>query len=378
MRWAADCGLLNGVTAHANGAVSALIHNADPPPDAPSRLLLYTSGEDGRLRAWCAAARRSPPERLFSARASGGRITALALSPCGAHLASGASDNCVRLHDALTGVHGATLRAHGAWVTTLAFAPGQSATPLRLFSAAYDGEARLWDVPLAAVGGPLAPSAPPATPNADLMLSALLPLPGGAALATGSMGGAVRLWCLQGGGRMVGAACTGDAVTSLRHAPAPAAAGAHCLLLSAHRSGSLRAFLAFPGGPTGLAPLWSVAAAHSDWANVAVPHPALGGGAVIISAGEDGWVRAWRAAPAGLAWSRVAHPAFPDGFRAAMRTLLLCLHRLGATTGGRRGAPRRRAAPRLFGATRDALVDRIAQHLAGLCYDPGRIAAALR
>ena len=431
--------------------LSPQLHCRTPPADSETPNLLISGGEDGRLATWCFSDRFSPPKRLLHLRVGGGRLTSLSLSPCGGTVAAGMVDSSIRLFSVVGGVQLATLRGHTTWVSRLVFFSAASPSseegaadadmdappPLRLLSGAYEGDVRVWDVARGTgqEGGHLPALLGGATDAggvggangrehrdcAEHLISALLPLPdrplppttdaphsrAAAAvetctyLAAASMGGAIRLWDtrLSGSDAILSeywpVGPRGDPayhLAQLRCAPSQGL----CTLLSSHRSGALRATRVVPdaGAEGALQPLYCVAGAHSDWATQLVPHPAAGR-AVFFSCGEDGWVKAWRGVPP-PSWSRHVHGAYPDGFRAAVKTLLLVLHRLGgdeaaeeagaeaaaAAARGRRQIFRSYAAAAaaavpaqplmarawLFGVTRDAIVDAVVARLAERSY----------
>ena len=70
------------------------------------------------------------------------RVLAVAFSPDGARLATGAEDGAARVWDAATGAELLAIREHGAAVRSVAFSPDGS----RLLTASDDATARVWDV----------------------------------------------------------------------------------------------------------------------------------------------------------------------------------------------------------------------------------------
>ena len=102
------------------------------------------------------------------------------------------------------------------------------------------------------------------------------------------------------------------------------------LAASAHRDGSLRGWRVARAvhrrGALRLEAAWALHGAHGDWATQ-LCCPVIRSPHMLFSGGEDGALHAWRVA-APRAWTRDAHTAFPDGFRAAIRAFLLVLNRL--------------------------------------------------
>lgn len=82
-----------------------------------------------------------PPELIVQAGHSAA-VTALAVSPDGQWLASGAKDNLVKIWEAKSGLLIRTLAGHTHWVLAVAFTRGGD----RLVSAGRDGTVIQWDV----------------------------------------------------------------------------------------------------------------------------------------------------------------------------------------------------------------------------------------
>ncbi|MCI0747389.1 MAG: protein kinase [Verrucomicrobia subdivision 3 bacterium] len=107
---------------------------------SPTGSWLAIGGANGRLRLIDAAT----GEEKWIVAAHKDRISALAFSPDGRLLASGAgyADYSVKVWDATTGEARAGLEGHSAWITGLAFSPDGA----RLASSSADQTVRLWEM----------------------------------------------------------------------------------------------------------------------------------------------------------------------------------------------------------------------------------------
>ncbi|TGZ80730.1 WD40 repeat-like protein [Ascodesmis nigricans] len=109
-------------------------------------------------------------------------VETLAFSPDGETLASGSSDNTVRLWDPVTGASRGTLEGHSDTVFTLEFSPNGKT----LASGSWDKTVRLWDPATGALHGTL-------EGHSDTVKT-LAFSPDGNTLASGSWDKTVRLW----------------------------------------------------------------------------------------------------------------------------------------------------------------------------------------
>ena len=124
-----------------------------------------------------------PPQSLAAALFSGmGRVISVAISPDGARLATGSSDNTARLWDAASGKVVQTFEGHKGRVWSVVISPDGA----RLATGSSDNTARLWD---AATGKVVQTF----EGHKDRVWSVAIS-PDGARLATGSEDNTARLW----------------------------------------------------------------------------------------------------------------------------------------------------------------------------------------
>jgi WD40 repeat protein/beta-lactamase regulating signal transducer with metallopeptidase domain len=100
---------------------------------------LYSIFRDGTVLAWMPAGQPQTPQTQY--RAAGGRVTAVAVSPDGRSLATGARDGVIRLWNVGTASEIKKLAGHRGCVTALHFAAGE-----RLVSAGEDERVHIWDL----------------------------------------------------------------------------------------------------------------------------------------------------------------------------------------------------------------------------------------
>ena len=131
-------------------------------------------------------------QRMEKIVETGSPVSAVAFSPDGTRLASGSSDETLRLWDVQTGQRiGQPLRGHGGDVLSVVFSPDGT----RLASGGYDGTVRLWN---AKTNQPL--GAPLQGHEGSVWSVAFSP--DGTRLASGGYDGTVRLWNAQNGQRI--------------------------------------------------------------------------------------------------------------------------------------------------------------------------------
>ena len=111
-------------------------------------------------------------------------VDSLAYSPDGNTLASGSSDNTIRLWDATTGKHKHTLEGHTDWVLSVAFSP--DGLTLASGGGWWDNTIRLWDAVTGEHKQTLEGHTGP--------VNSLVYSPADGTLASGSQDGTILLW----------------------------------------------------------------------------------------------------------------------------------------------------------------------------------------
>ncbi|HMQ35633.1 MAG TPA: WD40 repeat domain-containing protein, partial [Chloroflexaceae bacterium] len=164
---------------HAN-EISALAFTPD------GATLASGAQNDNAIRLWDVAAGRE----LRRLEGHTGWVRSLAVSPDGATLASGSTDTTIILWDLATGRRLRALEGHSGFLGNIAFSP-DGAT---LASASRDGTARLWDVATGAPRAEFSFTAPlsPQT-GAPFWLTGVSYSPDGERIAVGSVSGSVYL-----------------------------------------------------------------------------------------------------------------------------------------------------------------------------------------
>ncbi|MCS6882101.1 MAG: WD40 repeat domain-containing serine/threonine-protein kinase [Oscillochloridaceae bacterium] len=167
------------LTGH-NGDISALAFSPD------GQLLASGAQDENEIILWDL----STGQELRRLRGHSGWIRSLAFSPDGRILASGSTDTTIMLWDVSSGRRLRTLEGHTDFLGNIAFSPDGSS----LVSASRDGTARLWDVDSGAPRDGFAYTAPtnPAT-GAPYWLTGIAFSPDGQQLAVGSVSGSVYM-----------------------------------------------------------------------------------------------------------------------------------------------------------------------------------------
>ena len=160
---------------------------------------------DGKIQLWDIMAAKALPtlrghidlplqpldQPLHRGPRSKNQILAVAFSPDGTRLASGSTDETVRLWDLTNADEWMTLQKHTGWTNVLAFSPDGK----MLASGSTDKTVQLWDT---ATGEPLA------TLTGHLNgITALAFSPDGSRLVSGSADGMIRFWNTQIGAPLV-------------------------------------------------------------------------------------------------------------------------------------------------------------------------------
>ena len=146
---------------------------------SPDGTTLASGSSDNTVRLWDGVT----GAHKATLRGHGGDVYSIAFSPDGTTLASGSSDNTVRLWDGVTGAHKATLRGHRGDVYSIAFSPDGTT----LASRSEDNTVRLWDAVTGAHKYTL--EGPRYAAVYSIAFS-----PDGTTLASGSSDNTVRLW----------------------------------------------------------------------------------------------------------------------------------------------------------------------------------------
>ncbi|KIM75856.1 hypothetical protein PILCRDRAFT_662423, partial [Piloderma croceum F 1598] len=104
---------------------------------SPDGSCIASGSADNTIRIWDA----KTGVHLATLKGHSISVYSVAFSPDGSHIASGSGDRTVQIWDAKTGVHLTTLIGHSDWVRSVAFSPGGS----YIASGSYDKTVRIWD-----------------------------------------------------------------------------------------------------------------------------------------------------------------------------------------------------------------------------------------
>ncbi len=153
----------------------------------PDGQRLAWGGTDGWVHLMDAATLRV----LRSWEASKEGITALAISPDGSRMATGAgfSDSTMRVWNTANGGESARMDGHASWVSALAWSPDGR----RIASGSADQTVRTWDMDARGPRSAASPLSPPLRGHADV-IHAVAWSPDGKVLYSGSMDGRVLAW----------------------------------------------------------------------------------------------------------------------------------------------------------------------------------------
>ncbi|KIO17366.1 glycoside hydrolase family 3 protein, partial [Tulasnella calospora MUT 4182] len=203
-------------------------------------------------------------------RSASAPVTAVAFSPDGAILASGAGDGMVQMWDAQTGMPlGEALTNHSDGVCSVAFSPDGAV----LASGSNDKTVRFWDVRTAT------PLDEPLTLHSDWVRSVTFS-PDGAVLASGSDDGTIQLWNVHAGTPL------GDPLTGhSSHVCSVAFSPDGQVLASGSSDNTVRLWDAHTG-----APLAEPLIGHKDWVRSVAFSPYDG---ILASGSDDRTIRLW-------------------------------------------------------------------------------------
>ncbi|KAF9974311.1 hypothetical protein BGZ75_000886, partial [Mortierella antarctica] len=178
------------------GNVNALAYSLDGQRIA-------SGGSDNKLRLW----NSQTGESVLTIDGHTRAIIAVVFSPSGRHIASSGWDMAVRLWDAQTGTLELTLTGHNVWVNSVAYSPNG----LQIASASGDNTLRLWDSQTGAPG-------PIITGHTDAVCSVAYS-PSGHHIVSGSDDKTVRVWNTQSGSLAFTLPGHGGSIESVAYSP---------------------------------------------------------------------------------------------------------------------------------------------------------------
>ena len=148
---------------------------------SPDGTMVATGAQDHTVKLWEA----DTGNNVGTLYGHSDRVYWVAFSPDGTMLASGSGDNTVRLWDLATGTSSLTLHGHSDEVISVAFSPDGT----MLASGAKDNSVRLWEVASGSVASTF--------PGHTHWVWSVAFSPDGRLLASGSVDGTVKLWDLD-------------------------------------------------------------------------------------------------------------------------------------------------------------------------------------
>ncbi len=243
---------------------------------SPDGQRIASGAEDGSILVWEAGTGR----RLQSIAAHDAPIYCLAFSPDGAWLASGSGDRSVKLWEVSTGRHRSTLDGHQGVVTDLAFTSDAAS----LYSSSSDTTIRLWDLSTAQQITTLA--------DGEASIDCIALNPQGTRLAAGADDQTIALWDIATAVRITEIAGHEGYVTCLAFSPDG------LRLVSGSSDTALRIWDATTGEA-----LLSLHG-HEDYVTSLATSP---DGRRIVSGAEDSTVRLWDAATGALLATMTGH-----------------------------------------------------------------------
>ena len=170
---------------------------------SPNGRRIASGGSDQAIRIWDT----DDGSQIAVLLGNGGTVRSIAYSPEGDELAAASSDHTIRIWDIESHLHVATLSGHSDTVTSVAYSPDGR----RLASGSWDGTVRIWDAhrrdSIATLKGH------------DGSITAVTYSPNGGTVASASRDGTVGIWDVSSGDRVARIVPDIGAVYSIVYSP---------------------------------------------------------------------------------------------------------------------------------------------------------------